>query len=146
MKVYLKEDIPARFHYQHNDRIQPIILVADEGWTIVLNKSSLKRKQFFRIFLLNPRHKSTCSDIVLLTGYFDVEMLTQDSFIFSWMLLRFSSESNFLAPECGPTNQTFSGWELNWRAPRLTLEASCYFAIIQITLFNLCNRRTDLHH
>lgn len=44
MKVYLKEDIPARFHYQHNDRIQPIILVADEGWTIVLNKSSLKRK------------------------------------------------------------------------------------------------------
>ncbi|CAK6446928.1 unnamed protein product [Pipistrellus nathusii] len=42
MNVYLKEDIPARFHYQHNDRIQPIILVADEGWTIVLNNSSLK--------------------------------------------------------------------------------------------------------
>ncbi|XP_072800978.1 bis(5'-adenosyl)-triphosphatase ENPP4 isoform X2 [Vicugna pacos] len=40
MNVYLKEDIPARFHYQHNDRIQPIILVADEGWTIALNKSS----------------------------------------------------------------------------------------------------------
>lgn len=39
MNVYLKEDIPPRFHYQHNDRIQPIILVADEGWTIVLNKS-----------------------------------------------------------------------------------------------------------
>ncbi|XP_077018081.1 bis(5'-adenosyl)-triphosphatase ENPP4 [Tamandua tetradactyla] len=39
MTVYLKEDIPARFYYQHNDRIQPIILVADEGWTIVLNKS-----------------------------------------------------------------------------------------------------------
>ncbi|XP_024413527.2 bis(5'-adenosyl)-triphosphatase ENPP4 isoform X1 [Desmodus rotundus] len=42
MSVYLKEDIPARFHYQHNDRIQPVILVADEGWTIVLNKSSPK--------------------------------------------------------------------------------------------------------
>ncbi|XP_042122642.1 bis(5'-adenosyl)-triphosphatase ENPP4 isoform X2 [Peromyscus maniculatus bairdii] len=42
MTVYLKEEIPDRFHYQHNDRIQPIILVADEGWTIVLNKSSLK--------------------------------------------------------------------------------------------------------
>lgn len=42
MNVYLKEDIPARFHYQHNDRIQPVILVADEGWTIVLNNSSLK--------------------------------------------------------------------------------------------------------
>lgn len=40
MKVYLKEDIPAKFHYQHNDRIQPIILVADEGWTIQLNESS----------------------------------------------------------------------------------------------------------
>lgn len=44
MNVYLKEDIPARFHYQHNDRIQPIILVADEGWTIVLNKSLPKCK------------------------------------------------------------------------------------------------------
>ncbi|KAI5140544.1 Bis(5'-Adenosyl)-Triphosphatase Enpp4 [Manis pentadactyla] len=42
MNVYLKEDIPARFHYQHNERIQPIILVADEGWTIVQNKSSPK--------------------------------------------------------------------------------------------------------
>ncbi|XP_037698687.1 bis(5'-adenosyl)-triphosphatase ENPP4 isoform X2 [Choloepus didactylus] len=42
MTVYLKEDIPARFYYQHNDRIQPIILVAEEGWTIVLNKSLSK--------------------------------------------------------------------------------------------------------
>ncbi|XP_003403934.3 bis(5'-adenosyl)-triphosphatase ENPP4 [Loxodonta africana] len=42
MNVYLKEDIPARFHYQHNDRIQPIILVADEGWTIVQNKTLTK--------------------------------------------------------------------------------------------------------
>lgn len=47
MTVYLKEEIPDRFHYQHNDRIQPIILVADEGWTIVLNKSSLKCKYLF---------------------------------------------------------------------------------------------------
>lgn len=39
MNVYLKEDIPNRFYYQHNDRIQPIILVADEGWTIVQNES-----------------------------------------------------------------------------------------------------------
>ncbi|KAF7472171.1 bis(5'-adenosyl)-triphosphatase ENPP4 [Marmota monax] len=42
MNVYLKKDIPNRYYYQHNDRIQPIILVADEGWTIVLNKSSSK--------------------------------------------------------------------------------------------------------
>ncbi|XP_018422312.1 PREDICTED: bis(5'-adenosyl)-triphosphatase ENPP4 [Nanorana parkeri] len=40
MKVYLKEDIPDRYHYKHNARIQPIILVADEGWTIVQNGSS----------------------------------------------------------------------------------------------------------
>ncbi|XP_072913315.1 bis(5'-adenosyl)-triphosphatase enpp4 [Hemitrygon akajei] len=39
MKVYLKEDIPDRFHYKHNKRIQPILLVADEGWTIVQNGS-----------------------------------------------------------------------------------------------------------
>ncbi|XP_027627890.1 bis(5'-adenosyl)-triphosphatase ENPP4 isoform X2 [Tupaia chinensis] len=42
LNVYLREDIPERFYYRHNDRIQPIILVADEGWTIVLNESSPK--------------------------------------------------------------------------------------------------------
>ncbi|NXR74055.1 ENPP4 triphosphatase, partial [Pycnonotus jocosus] len=42
MKVYLKEEIPDRFHYSHHKRIQPIILVADEGWTIVQNESLSK--------------------------------------------------------------------------------------------------------
>ncbi|XP_021005013.1 bis(5'-adenosyl)-triphosphatase ENPP4 isoform X1 [Mus caroli] len=42
MNVYLKEAIPNRFYYQHSSRIQPIILVAEEGWTITLNKSSFK--------------------------------------------------------------------------------------------------------
>ncbi|XP_056419891.1 bis(5'-adenosyl)-triphosphatase enpp4-like [Hyla sarda] len=40
MTVYLKEDIPERYHYKHNKRIQPIIMVADEGWSIVQNASS----------------------------------------------------------------------------------------------------------
>ncbi|XP_018599105.1 bis(5'-adenosyl)-triphosphatase enpp4 [Scleropages formosus] len=35
MKAYLKADILVRLHYKDNERIQPIILVADEGWTIV---------------------------------------------------------------------------------------------------------------
>ncbi|XP_028591837.2 bis(5'-adenosyl)-triphosphatase ENPP4 [Podarcis muralis] len=39
MKIYLKEEIPDHYHYHHNKRIQPIILVADEGWTIVQNES-----------------------------------------------------------------------------------------------------------
>lgn len=39
MKVYMKAEIPGRLHYSHNDRIQPIILIADEGWTIVQNGS-----------------------------------------------------------------------------------------------------------
>ncbi|XP_028843754.1 bis(5'-adenosyl)-triphosphatase enpp4 [Denticeps clupeoides] len=37
MKAYMKELIPEELHYKHNQRIQPIILVADEGWTIVQN-------------------------------------------------------------------------------------------------------------
>ncbi|XP_063771288.1 bis(5'-adenosyl)-triphosphatase ENPP4 [Pseudophryne corroboree] len=40
MKVYLREDVPDRYHYKHNSRIQRIILVAHEGWTIVQNRSS----------------------------------------------------------------------------------------------------------
>ncbi|KAJ8355512.1 hypothetical protein SKAU_G00183060 [Synaphobranchus kaupii] len=39
LRVYKKEDIPERFHYQHNDRIMPIIIAAEEGWTIVQNRS-----------------------------------------------------------------------------------------------------------
>ncbi|KAL8173159.1 UNVERIFIED_CONTAM: Bis(5'-adenosyl)-triphosphatase enpp4 [Gekko kuhli] len=39
MKVYRKEEIPERYHYHYNERIQPIILVADEGWTIVHNET-----------------------------------------------------------------------------------------------------------
>ncbi|KAK2879163.1 hypothetical protein QQF64_010688 [Cirrhinus molitorella] len=37
MKAYLKDDVPDRLHYKNNGRIQPILLVADEGWTIVKN-------------------------------------------------------------------------------------------------------------
>jgi predicted AlkP superfamily pyrophosphatase or phosphodiesterase len=30
--VYLKDEIPARFHYQHNVFIPEILLLADVGW------------------------------------------------------------------------------------------------------------------
>lgn len=56
MKVYLKEEIPERFHYRHNKRIQPIILVADEGWTVVQNESLLKCKSHFLICALCDLH------------------------------------------------------------------------------------------
>ncbi|XP_069461902.1 ectonucleotide pyrophosphatase/phosphodiesterase family member 5 [Ambystoma mexicanum] len=39
MTVYRKNDIPERFHYKNNNRIQPIIAVADLGWTILQNYS-----------------------------------------------------------------------------------------------------------
>ncbi|TDG96163.1 hypothetical protein EPR50_G00236910 [Perca flavescens] len=35
MTAYLKSAIPDRLHYRNNERIQPILLIADEGWTIV---------------------------------------------------------------------------------------------------------------
>ena len=34
-QVFKKEDIPAQFHYKNNDRIEPILLLADEHWSIV---------------------------------------------------------------------------------------------------------------
>uniref|UniRef100_A0A8C1WVF5 bis(5'-adenosyl)-triphosphatase n=1 Tax=Cyprinus carpio TaxID=7962 RepID=A0A8C1WVF5_CYPCA len=37
MHAYLKDNVPDRLHYKNNGRIQPILLVADEGWTIVKN-------------------------------------------------------------------------------------------------------------
>jgi len=32
--VYRKDSVPARFHYRAHARITPLVLVADEGWTI----------------------------------------------------------------------------------------------------------------
>ena len=32
--VYRKEDIPDRLHYKNNPRIMPIVILADEGWTV----------------------------------------------------------------------------------------------------------------
>lgn len=43
MTAYMKTAIPDRLHYSHNDRIQPIILIADEGWTIVERGNKLPR-------------------------------------------------------------------------------------------------------
>lgn len=40
MAVYKKEEIPVHYHYQHNLRIMPILLEAQEGWTIVQNRTA----------------------------------------------------------------------------------------------------------
>ena len=34
-QVFKKEDIPEKFHYKDNNRIEPILLLADEHWSIV---------------------------------------------------------------------------------------------------------------
>ncbi|XP_072498443.1 ectonucleotide pyrophosphatase/phosphodiesterase family member 5 [Notamacropus eugenii] len=40
LTVYKKEDIPERLHYKHHHRIQPILIMADKGWTIIQNRSN----------------------------------------------------------------------------------------------------------
>lgn len=50
MTAYLKKSIPDRLHYQNNVRIQPIILIADEGWTIVKKGKKLPRRTCFFFF------------------------------------------------------------------------------------------------
>ncbi|MEI9959778.1 MAG: ectonucleotide pyrophosphatase/phosphodiesterase [Limisphaerales bacterium] len=40
--VYRRENTPERFHFRNNDRIPPVILVADEGW--YLRKAPLTEK------------------------------------------------------------------------------------------------------
>nr|XP_042122643.1 bis(5'-adenosyl)-triphosphatase ENPP4 isoform X3 [Peromyscus maniculatus bairdii]XP_042122644.1 bis(5'-adenosyl)-triphosphatase ENPP4 isoform X3 [Peromyscus maniculatus bairdii] len=89
MTVYLKEEIPDRFHYQHNDRIQPIILVADEGWTIVLNKSSLKLESLGTCHI-NPRTLQQTS-ISLKWKFMKFKTFTDKTFggVTSWSCLDF---------------------------------------------------------
>lgn len=55
MKAYMKADIPERLHYKYNERIQPIILVAEEGWTIVQNGSLPRRKSFSLLIAVSPQ-------------------------------------------------------------------------------------------
>ncbi|CAM9234117.1 unnamed protein product [Lampetra planeri] len=43
MTAYLKQEIPDRLHYRNSERIPEIILVADEGWTIVRQGDQLPR-------------------------------------------------------------------------------------------------------
>lgn len=57
MKAYLKKAIPDRLHYRNNVRVQPIILIADEGWTIVQQGNKLPRctcSRFLSPFTLIP--------------------------------------------------------------------------------------------
>ena len=42
LNVYLKEEIPEEFHYKYNRRIMPILIVADDQWTISKNLSKLE--------------------------------------------------------------------------------------------------------
>lgn len=51
LTVYKKEEIPERWHYKYNDRIQPIIAVADEGWYILQNKSDEFLCEYVIVFL-----------------------------------------------------------------------------------------------
>ena len=34
LQVYLREDVPARLHYNRGERIPPVVLMADDGWNI----------------------------------------------------------------------------------------------------------------
>lgn len=51
LTVYKKEEIPDRWHYKHNSRIQPILAVADEGWYILRNKSDDFLCEYVIVFL-----------------------------------------------------------------------------------------------
>lgn len=39
LSVYTKDAMPSKFYYKHNDRIPPILLMADVGWNLAQNRS-----------------------------------------------------------------------------------------------------------
>jgi predicted AlkP superfamily pyrophosphatase or phosphodiesterase len=44
VKIYKREDTPAHLHYRDNPRIQPIVGLADEGWTLTTHEREAERK------------------------------------------------------------------------------------------------------
>lgn len=43
-KVYKKQDFPARFHYSHNARIPPLIVLPEAGWRLITRRESSDHK------------------------------------------------------------------------------------------------------
>ncbi|XP_071089311.1 glycerophosphocholine cholinephosphodiesterase ENPP6-like [Haliotis cracherodii] len=41
--VYKKEDLPERLHYRNNRRIMPVVIIAEEGWQITIDRTKLAR-------------------------------------------------------------------------------------------------------
>lgn len=46
LHVFKKEDIPARFHFQNNARIHPLVLIADTGWEVMTKARAQRRRQY----------------------------------------------------------------------------------------------------
>jgi predicted AlkP superfamily pyrophosphatase or phosphodiesterase len=48
LQVYKKADVPARYHYNDNPRITPLVLIADEGWMITTHAYQAARPMRLR--------------------------------------------------------------------------------------------------
>ena len=46
MKTYTRDNMPARFHFTKNNRISPVTLLADEGWSITTKSFFNKFKNY----------------------------------------------------------------------------------------------------
>ena len=49
LHTYYKEDVPREYHYTYNRRIQPIVILAEEGYDIVQNASEAAGQLHFHI-------------------------------------------------------------------------------------------------
>ncbi len=49
VQVYLREETPERLHYRHNDRIPPVVLMADDHWNIESKVGWPKRAPTYNI-------------------------------------------------------------------------------------------------
>lgn len=46
MTVYLKEEIPAQYHFQNNKRIAPLVLLAHSGWMLSVHDPGVHGSRF----------------------------------------------------------------------------------------------------
>jgi predicted AlkP superfamily pyrophosphatase or phosphodiesterase len=44
LTIYKREELPGRYHYRNNPRIQPIVGILDEGWLVTTHEAEAKRK------------------------------------------------------------------------------------------------------
>lgn len=105
MTAYLKKAIPDRLHYRNNERIQPLLLIADEGWTIVQRGNKLPRSK--SLIQLNSTYRRVLEE--------PAQNPSPDLFLSQWVIMATTTPYTACTPfwqQLGRVSIRVSRWKV----------------------------------